>query len=130
MTEITRFTICVLDGCVTTPVIDDATTVAVIATNDPPIIRGTVAGQRVYHHMPIRLFSSVVVTEVDDLIVQPLVVTVTLSDPTHGFLSSIGAFADLGGGVYRLGAAGAGVTAAVRRRHCAECSLFPRPGAG
>ena len=111
-TEITRFTLCVLDGYVPTPVIDDATTVAVTACNDAPIISGTVAAQTVYHRMPIRLFSSVVITEVDDLNAQPLVVTVTISDPTHGFLSSIGAFVDQGGGVYRLGAVGAGVTAA------------------
>src|SRR6185503_10851789 len=112
-TEVTRFTICVLDGYVPTPVIDDATTVTVIATNDAPIIAGTVSLQSVYHRTPIRLFSSVVITEVDDLNVQPLVVTVTVHEPSHGFLNSIGAFADLGGGVYRLGTSGAGVTAAM-----------------
>ncbi|HEU0008561.1 MAG TPA: Ig-like domain-containing protein [Verrucomicrobiae bacterium] len=127
-TEITRFTICVADGYVPTPVIDDATTVAVIATNDPPIISGTVAQQTVYHRVPIRLFSSVVITEVDDLNAQKLVVWVTIDNPTHGFLGSIGAFVDQGGGVYQLGTAGAGVTAAAATETLRGMQFVPTTG--
>ncbi len=114
-TEITRFTIRVNDGYVTSPVTDDSTTVAVTAVNDPPVIAGTVAGQTVYHRLSLRPFAGVLITEVDDLTLQPLRVTVTLSDATHGFLTALGGFSDAGGGVYRVeGVTAAQATAALR----------------
>lgn len=107
-TEITRFTLRVDDGYVTSPITDDATTVAVTAVNDPPVIAGTMAGQTVYHRLSLRPFAGVLLTEVDDSTRQPLTVTVRIGNPTNGFLTSLGGFVDMGGGVYRLD----GVTAA------------------
>ena len=110
-TEITVFTIGVDDGYISSPVTNRATTVAVTAVNDPPVIAGTVAGLTVYHYAPLRLFAGVTITEVDDLTLQPLRVTVTVSDPTHGYLTSLDGFTNAGDCVYTLGAT-AGVAAA------------------
>jgi len=41
-----------------------------------------------------------------------LLITVRVNEPTHGFLTALGAFVDAGGGVYTLGVGAGGVTAA------------------
>ena len=110
--EMTRFTIRVDDGYAATPVTDDVTTVIVTPVNEAPTISGTIANERVYQYSSIRLFAGVTIRDVDDLTLQPLRVTVTINDATHGNLSSLGGFVNLGGGVYRLGSTNAGVTAA------------------
>ena len=111
-TETTRFTISANDGFVASPVIDANTTVDVTAVNDPPIIAGTVAGQTVYNRSSLRPFSGVVITEVDDVRLQPLRIRVSLDSAAKGYLTTLGGFIDAGGGVYTLGTPGAGVTAA------------------
>ncbi len=100
--EITRFTITADDGYVLSPVTNNATTVNVTAVNDAPVISGTLAGQRVYAHLTIRPFVSVLITEIDDLTLQPLLVRVTLDQPTHGYLTSLGGFLANTNGVYTL----------------------------
>ncbi len=107
-TEITTFAISVNDGYVASPVVNNLTTVEVAAANDAPTISGTIAGLKVYQYSSIRLFAGVTIRDVDDLTLQPLQVTVTLNNPTHGFLNSLGGFTDLGNGSYRI----ASVTAA------------------
>lgn len=109
--ENTRFTVTITDNK-SDPVLDTQTVVQVTAINDPPVISGTRAGQTVYAAMPIRLFSSVTIAEVDDLTVQPLDLTVLLSDPTHGSLTNLGSFAMQTNGLYRA----TGLTAAEATR--------------
>jgi len=105
--EITYFTITITDN--KSPVVYDTNSfVTVTAANDAPEISGTVAGQVMYQGFPIKLFSSVTITEVDDLGLQPLEVTITLSDASHGYLVNLGVFSAISNGVYRA----TGVTAA------------------
>jgi hypothetical protein len=99
-TEPVRFTLVVTDNK-SAPLTDTQTVVRVTAVNDAPVIAGTRAGQTVYAAMPIRLFSSVTITEVDDLTIQPLAVTVQLSNAANGVLQNLGSFVSLGGGAYR-----------------------------
>jgi VCBS repeat-containing protein len=80
--------------------------------NDLPVITGARSGQTVYYLSSIQPFAGVKITEYDDQGQEPLVVTVTLDDATHGKLTSLGQFVDAGGGVYSLGSPGQGVTAA------------------
>ncbi len=95
-TEVARFTLKVDDGYVAVPVTDTVTAVAVTAVNDAPVIQGTVAGLTVYHQLTIRPFAGVLVTEVDDLTLQPLRITVTVSDPSHGYFTNLGGFVPVG----------------------------------
>ncbi len=99
-TEVTSFTISVTD-LKSAPVINTNSYVAVTAVNDPPVISGTRQGQEYYYRLPIQPFSAVTVTEVDDLGLQPLTVTVTALEPTHGQLGNLGSFVPLGNGVFR-----------------------------
>jgi len=104
--EDTVFTISVWDPYVTSP-IRHTMTVRVTPINDTSIISGTVAGQTVYEYSQLKPFFGVTITEIDDLTLQPLTVDVLIDDSTHGLLSSLGPFVDMGGGVYR----GVGLTA-------------------
>ena len=99
-TERVRFTVVITDNK-SEPVVDTQTAIDVTAANDAPVIEGTRAGQTVYAATTIRLFSSVTIRDVDDHALQPLDVTVTMSDATHGALVHLGRFVSLGGGVYR-----------------------------
>jgi len=99
-TENTVFTITANDSHVTTT--DIATVVPVQAVNDAPWISGTVAGLRVYNRATIRPFYAARVSELDDLRQQPLRVTVTLDDATHGFFTSLGGFVATAPGTYVL----------------------------
>ena len=99
------------DSFVSTPT-TNLTTVSVTASNDVPVITGTVAGQIVYSRSFIRPFVGVKITEVDNDTTQALRVTVTLNNAANGNLSQLGGFADLGGGVYSIGVSNGSVTAA------------------
>ncbi len=119
--ENTTFIISVDDHFVSQPVTNSATTVTVVAVNDPPIISGTLSNITVYHRWSVKPFASVTITEVDDSTLQPLTITVRLDDATHGFLSSLGGFVDNGGGVYSL----SGVTAAQASAVLRALVFFP-----
>ena len=106
-TEDTIFTISVTDNK-SPAVLNSNSVVSVTAVNDPPVIGGTVADQSFYYLVPIQPFSVVTITEVDDLGLQPLTVTVAILPPGNGSLSELGDFVDQGGGVYRA----TGITAA------------------
>lgn len=97
--EVQVFTISVTDNK-SPAVIDTNTQIAVTAVNDPPSILGTVADQYASRLVPIDLFSAVLITEVDDLGLQPLAVTVRILQPGNGVLSNLGGFVAQGGGVY------------------------------
>lgn len=99
-TETTVFTITVTDHK-SDPVEDSRTAIPVTAVNDPPVIGGTRSGQEYYHRLYVHPFSVVTVTEVDDLTLQPLTVTVSVLQPADGALSNLGDFTHLGAGVYR-----------------------------
>ena len=93
--------------------VTNLTTVAVTATNDPPTISGTVAGQTVYNRGSIMPFVSALISDVDNDKAQPLRVTVTLDNVIKGTLSSLGGFTNFGGGVYSYGSSNGTVTAAM-----------------
>ncbi|HMP76316.1 MAG TPA: Ig-like domain-containing protein [Kiritimatiellia bacterium] len=105
--ETTFFTITITDNK-SAPVTDTNSTVTVTAINDPPQILGTRADQTTFRLMPIHLFSSVTIVEVDDLTLQPLTVTITMDITTNGVLTNTSSFALLTAGVYRA----TGITAA------------------
>jgi len=109
--ETTTFTISANDGYAAAPT-TNTVTVNVTPVNDAPIITGTVAGQTVYDRATIMPFTSVLITEVDNNRLQPLRCTVTLDSASKGVLTSLGGFADQGGGVYSIGASNGVVTAA------------------
>ena len=98
--EDTRFTVKITDNK-SVPVLDTQTVVRVTAVNDAPVISGARAGQTVYAATAIRLFSSVTIQEVDDLALQPLGVTVRMSNPAYGVLTNLGSFVMQTNGVYR-----------------------------
>jgi len=112
--ENTLFTVRVWDPYVSAPVVD-ITTVQVTPVNDPPVISGTKADQPVYENSRLHPFSAVTITEVDDLTLQPLNVEVQIDILSQGYISSLGIFADIGGGRYTVaGATAAQVTDALR----------------
>ncbi len=106
-TEPAYFTITITDH--KSPVVVNTNTVILVtATNDPVEMAGTRADQRFYYKLSIDPFNTVQVSEVDDLTLQPLTVTITLLPATNGLLSNLGSFVSLGGGQYRA----TGITAA------------------
>jgi VCBS repeat-containing protein len=112
--EDTRFTITVSDNK-SPPAVDTNAVVTVTALNDAPEILGTRSGQILYDRVPIRLFSSVSIVELDDLGLQPLAVTVTMLPASRGMITNLGSFAVLTGGVYRAtNIAAAAATAQLR----------------
>jgi VCBS repeat-containing protein len=121
-TETTTLSIAAYDGYIT--VTNSGTTINVTAVNDPPIISGTLGNQRVYDHLPIAPFSGVTITEVDDLTLQPLNITVTLAQPTFGYLTSLGGFVLQSNGVYTL----THVTAAQATAALEGILYVPTPG--
>lgn len=113
--ELATFTVSVTDGFIASPVVDANTTVNVTAAPDAPTITGTLANQKVYAHSTIPLFAAVTIADVDDLGVQPLSISVTLDQPTHGYLSVLGNFVANGSGAYSIsGVTPAQATAALR----------------
>ena len=98
-TETVFFTISVTDHK-SAPVVDTHSSLAVTAVNDIPVILGARAGQRFYYKLPVQSFATVTLTEVDDLTLQPLRVTVGVQEPTHGVMTNLGSFVAAGGGIY------------------------------
>ncbi|MDD4017307.1 MAG: Ig-like domain-containing protein [Kiritimatiellae bacterium] len=128
-TETTTFTVQVTDNK-SPPVTDAQSAIAVTAVTDAPVIQGTRAGQTVYAATPIRLFSSVTIREVDDLTLQPLDVTIRLSDPSHGLLSNLGSFVPLSNGVYvATGITAAAATQQLRLMEFLHGAYSVQPGA-
>ena len=111
-TVTTHLTLSVDDGFIAA-LVTNLTTVSVTASNDAPVISGTVAGQTVYDRSFIKPFTTVLITEVDNDTTQALRVTVTLDNAIKGNLSSLGGFSNLGGGVYSYGSSNGIVTAAM-----------------
>ncbi|MDA3923259.1 MAG: Ig-like domain-containing protein [Kiritimatiellae bacterium] len=99
--EIANFTVSVWDPFATNAVVE-VQQINVIPINNPPLISGTVAGQSVYEHLRLHPFSSVTITEVDDLTVQPLNVEVQIDIPSNGYISSTSIFTDNGAGRYSV----------------------------
>lgn len=93
-TEDTGFTASLDDGFVTTPVIVDSVVTTVTPVNQPPVITGTLGGQKVYQYSTMRPFVSVNITEIDDLTLQPETVTVKIDDTAKGRLSNLGGFSE------------------------------------
>jgi len=106
-----HFNLSVADGFEVNPTTNSAA-VNVTAVNDPPIITGTVANQKVYDRVTLKPFSGVLITEVDNDTTQALRATITLDSASKGVLTSLGGFADQGGGVYSMGAPNGTTTAA------------------
>ncbi len=111
-TVTTHLTLSVDDGFIAA-LVTNLTTVSVTASNDAPVISGTVAGQTVYDRSFIRPFATTLITEVDNDATQAIRISVSLDDPAKGNLSSLGGFSDLGGGVYSYGVSNGTVTAAM-----------------
>jgi VCBS repeat-containing protein len=93
-TEDTQFTVSLDDGFVATPVIVDSVVTTVTPVNQAPVITGTVASQRLYQYFTLRPFVGVNITEIDDLTLQPEIVTVSIDDPAKGRLLNLGGFSE------------------------------------
>ncbi len=101
------------DDAYISSLVTNLTTVNITASNDAPVISGTVAGQIVYDRGFIRPFTSALITELDNDRTQALRITVTLDSAAKGNLSDLGGFVSLGGGVYSYGVSNGTVTAAM-----------------
>jgi subtilase family serine protease len=108
----TTFTITVTDGNLTAS--DSSTTVIVTAVNDPPVITGTTADQKVNASNTIAPFTGVMLTDPD--VGQSYSLTVTLSAAANGTLSNLsGGNFNSNTGVFSLSNASlVGVQAALR----------------
>lgn len=98
--EVVTFTITVSDRKAP-PVSDMLTTLDVWSVNDAPLISGTEAEQRFFYKLHVKPFAAVDITEVDDLTLQPLSITVTIAQPSQGTMQNLGDFKSLGNGIYR-----------------------------
>ncbi|MCW1922135.1 Ig-like domain-containing protein [Luteolibacter arcticus] len=115
-TEQTRFTVSLNDAVVSTPVIVDTAVVTVTPVNDVPVITGTVDDQELYQRSSLRPFVGVNITDIDDLAVQPLTVTIQIDNAIKGTLSNLVGFTLLseGSGTYRMTGSPAAVSTALR----------------
>lgn len=115
-TEDTRFTVSLDDGVVPTPVIVDTAVTRVTPVNDIPVITGTVGDQELYQRSTLRPFVGVNITDIDDLGLQPLEITVQLDGAIKGFFTNLGGFVLVseGSGTYRFTSTPAAVSAALR----------------
>ncbi len=124
-TENTGFVVSMDDGFVTTPVVVDSAVTVVTPVDDPPAITGTVAGQKLYQYSTLRPFAGVNITDVDDLALQPLTVSVRIDQAIKGNLSNLNGFVEQpsGSGWYVLTASPVQVSAALR-----DLVFTPTPG--
>jgi VCBS repeat-containing protein len=115
-TEDTRFTVSLDDGVVPTPVIVNTAVTTVTPVNDISVITGTVGDQELYQRSTLRPFVGVNITDIDDLGLQPLQVTVQLDGAIKGLFSNLGGFVlqSEGSGTYRFTSTPAAVSAALR----------------
>ncbi|WP_158928549.1 Hint domain-containing protein [Acidisphaera sp. S103] len=89
---------------------DDTTTVTATAVNDPPVITGTVAGQRMSDNATIRPFFGVTISDPDVGASETVTITLTYGGtPTdvYGTLSGAG-LSKIGNGIYTLAAGSPG----------------------
>ncbi len=86
--------------------------VQVQAVNDPPVISGTLPDQPVYHLGSIKPFATVLITEVDDLTLQPLAVSFSYN-PSRGAITHANGFTSQGAGTYAFEGTAAEATAAL-----------------
>jgi VCBS repeat-containing protein len=87
-TENTTFTVSIDDNFTTVPVIVDSAVMTVTPVNDAPVLAGTAPGAT-NDKTPVKPFPNATLTEVDDLTIQPLEVTVTF-EGDHGTLAGAG----------------------------------------
>ncbi|MCH7226909.1 Ig-like domain-containing protein [Haloferula sp. A504] len=113
-TEDTLFSVSMDDGFVASPVIVDTAVTTVTPVNDPPVLTGTVGGQRLYQFTSIRPFSGVDINDVDDLELQAQTVTVQIDDPAKGGFSELGGFIETTPGTWVMGGTPAAVSSAIR----------------
>jgi hypothetical protein len=134
-TEPAYFTVSVTDlprfNCTGVTVADTNAVVWVTATNDPPVISGTLPDQEFYQPLPIQPFSAAAIFEVDDLTLQPLDVTVTILQPSHGILQNLGLFVAISNGIYQATqVTAAEATASLRvMKFLGDLELVPVDGA-
>lgn len=114
--EDTRFTVSMDDGFVSSPVVVDSAVTTVTPVNDLPVVAGTVSGQKLYQYSTLRPFAGINITEVDDLGLQALAVTVQIDNPVKGALSNLGGFVEQapGSGIYVIHGTAAATSDALR----------------
>lgn len=124
-TEETRFTMSLDDGITTTPVIDDTAVTVVTPVNDLSVITGTVGDQKLYQRSSLYPFAGVNITDVDDLGLQPLEVSVILDNSIKGIFTNLNGFVEQpsGSGIYVFTANPPMVSAALR-----GLEFVPTPG--
>lgn len=110
-TEDTTFTVSIDDGFTPSPVVVDTAVLTVTPVNDAPVLTGT-APLATDDKTPVAPFPGVTLTEVDDLTLQPLVVTVRF-EGDHGTLAGPG-FTESETGVMVFNGTGADATTALR----------------
>jgi|GEM_PF-1043302 len=110
-TEDTTFTVSIDDGFTASPVVVSTAVLTVTPVNDAPVLTGT--GPRATNDKtPVAPFPGVTLTEVDDLTIQPLEVTVSF-EGDHGTLAGPG-FTVTAPGVVVFNGTGADATTALR----------------
>jgi VCBS repeat-containing protein len=110
-TEDTTFTVSIDDGFTASPVVVDSAVLTVTPVNDAPVLTGT-APLATDDKTPVAPFPGVTLTEVDDLTLQPLEVTVRF-EGDHGTLAGPG-FTESETGVMVFNGTGADATTALR----------------
>lgn len=110
-TEDTTFTVSIDDGFTPAPVVQDTAVLTVTPVNDAPVLTGTAPGAT-NDKTPVAPFPAVTLTEVDDLTIQPLEVTVSF-EGDHGTLAGPGFF-QTAPGVLVFNGTGADATTALR----------------
>jgi len=91
-TETTAFGVTLNDGFVTSPVNVDGIRTTVTPVNDPPVLTGTVAGQMLQKAFTLQPFIGTNVTDVDELGLQALRLSVKIDNAIKGTLT--GAFTE------------------------------------
>ena len=110
-TEATTFTVSIDDGFTASPVVQNTAVLTVTPVNDAPVLTGT--GPRATNDKtPVAPFPGVTLTEVDDLTLQSLEVTVSF-EGDHGTLAGPG-FTETASGVLVFNGTGADATTALR----------------
>lgn len=100
-TQTVFFTVTVTDNK-SAPVVNTNAFNPVIAVNDPPVVEGTRSDLIVHQNQRIKPFAGVTITEIDDLSLQPLNVTLTLNPIQGGVLLELGGFSQVTNGVYAI----------------------------
>lgn len=113
--ENTVFSVAMDDDFVSTPVVVNSGVAQVTPVNDAPVIHGTVGNQKLYQRSTLRPFAGVNVTDVDNLGLQNLTVSIQIDGGQKGFFSNRPGFtADTGTGLYQISGNPAAVSAALR----------------